>query len=240
MTLAEATAAVRRHIEGSVQGGPGEMLREFKAFRFKSGSANNTVTFEEFEHGLKHMGIEIPHSIARQFFDHLDETHDGAISYTEFVHGVLGIKDVQTSLTKDGLGKEHGKGLEEAKKWRDAHKVKGPQLRTLEDAREAVRQHIEGSVYGGAAQMLRAFKSFRMKSGSATNEISFDEFVHGLKILNVEMPRSTARQFFDHLDTSHDGAITYTEFVSGILGNRGSEEQTSLTKGGLGKEHGHR
>jgi Ca2+-binding EF-hand superfamily protein len=65
------------------------MLREFKAFRFKSGSANNHVTFDEFERGLKHLGIEMPHSTARQFFDHLDTSGDGEIDYAEFVSGIL-------------------------------------------------------------------------------------------------------------------------------------------------------
>jgi hypothetical protein len=59
LTLQEATVALRQHIEGSVYSGPGEMLREFKAFRFKTGSANNSVTAADFETGLQHMGIAV-------------------------------------------------------------------------------------------------------------------------------------------------------------------------------------
>jgi hypothetical protein len=55
-----AKEAMRRHIEGSVEGGAFEMLREFKAFRARSGAAGNSVSFAEFQHGLSHMGIDIP------------------------------------------------------------------------------------------------------------------------------------------------------------------------------------
>ena len=41
-----AAEKVRRLINQTIKGGPGEMLRAFKAFRFKSGSDDNQVSDE--------------------------------------------------------------------------------------------------------------------------------------------------------------------------------------------------
>ena len=46
MTVGEAVQMVRRLINQTIKGGPGEMLRAFKAFRFKSGSDDNQVSDE--------------------------------------------------------------------------------------------------------------------------------------------------------------------------------------------------
>ena len=46
MTVGEAVQMVRRKINQTISGGPGGMLRAFKAFRLKSGSDDNQVSDE--------------------------------------------------------------------------------------------------------------------------------------------------------------------------------------------------
>eukprot|EP01052_Picozoa_sp_SAG31_P006769 SAG31_NODE_314_length_17854_cov_3.932075_16_plen_361_part_00 len=119
-SVEEAAAAVRKHVAASTASGPGEMLRMFKNFRSRTGSEDNLVSFPELKHGLQRMGIDLPESIARQLFDHLDPDGNGEISMTEFAEGIMGVKlgDAQTSLTKSGLagGREHAKRIERASK----------------------------------------------------------------------------------------------------------------------------
>ena len=65
------------------------MLPLQKAFRRKTGSENNRITFKEFCAGLRVMNVKMSASKMHRLFVSLDRTGDGSIDYDEFLDGIL-------------------------------------------------------------------------------------------------------------------------------------------------------
>jgi hypothetical protein len=202
LSLGEAQRALREHIEGSVTGGDGQMLREFNAFRQHSGSGHGNVTFEAFKVGLAHMNIAVSDETARQFFASAckyDANGDGALSFHEFVTGILGSGGAEehTSL-ETGEGHEHEDRV--ARQKREQAALVQARLLSLPAAKKALREHIEGSVTGGGGEMLREFNAFRQHSGSGHGNVTFEAFKVGLAHMNIAVSEKVARAFFDEVD----------------------------------------
>ena len=67
------------------------MLRAFKAFRYKAGSMNNAITFDEWGRALQYMGLDMPPAVARAFFDQVDEDGSGEICLGRRRHSTLSV-----------------------------------------------------------------------------------------------------------------------------------------------------
>ena len=185
---ADPIEAIRDHLMASIEGGQGGIIRAFKAFRRKTGSLDNKISFKEFARGLNHMNVRLPASKMKRLFDGLDVDGSGELGLAEFAAGILGqsVAD-STGLGQATMGEEHD--INTAKRREGQAARAAAQVETA-DPIEAIRQHLVASIEGGQDEMLKAFKAFRSKTGSVNNHITFKEFCKGMHHMNVKLSAS--------------------------------------------------
>lgn len=210
---------LRRRLRQEITGGPGQLLRAFKQFRFKGRSSDNVVDFDEFRHALQNCGINLKRLTVRKLFHAMDVSQTGAINYQDFVAFIEMLeipKPDQTDTSEEsGLDPhEHDKAL--MKLYKTRAKDRPAVQNILESPLDVVRRKITGGITGGSHQLLRAFKNFKYKGRSADNNVTFKEFTTCLSNCGIKMDEYSTRQLFTEMDVSKTGSINYQDFIKAL------------------------
>lgn len=186
-------------------------------FKHAAQSRNGVLDLDSFRQALRATGLYATEQAARKLFEKIDTSGDGAISYQEFIDGVVG-NDTKLSGQYMAQIREDWKQrklLREAQRRQRTQEVVAKRFSEHEDPIEVLRNYLDRKL--NKHNVLISFKKFRRESGASGNAITKPEFAKLLRICGLDLsPESIAEQFA-RVDVNGDGYITYNEFCSRIF-----------------------